>query len=108
MKYLIGVFFLVCSSLATVAQEEADPRFYLLDSLVLSKYEAEERALVEENLAQYHQAKTLSEQLHYLSQITENSNDYSLWPRYNQVLIEKAKAGLSTRTSVRERQKVKG
>jgi len=108
MKYLIGVFFWVCMSLATVAQEEADQRFYLLDSLVLSSYDAEERALVEENLAQYHKAKTLSDQLHYLSQITENSNDYSLWPRYNQVLIEKAKAGLSTTKSVRERQLVKG
>lgn len=83
MKIAIITFTLLFSALITNAQEFADNKFYLIDSLDLSKVEPTELELLEKSLKEFHKEKNDTNKIKALTAFIENSWDDNLWPRYN-------------------------
>lgn len=70
--------------------QELSDSFYLvegLDDLELSEYE---RELLKTNLTEYHKTNDDSVQLELLDQIIEGSRNDFVWPRYNQIMLERS------------------
>lgn len=86
MKNYIGfilILFLAISSISANAQNYADKKHYLVDSLDLSILSESDRLLVDSCLKIYHAAKHDTTKINAINTIVENSWDINLWPKYN-------------------------
>jgi len=81
-KYLIysAIFLFVAQA---DAQIFADEKYYLVDSLELSKLSEDDKEIVSTALMKYHKATQDSLKLKYINDIIELSWDEKVWTRYN-------------------------
>ena len=86
MKNYIGfilILFLAISSISANAQNYADKKNYLVDSLDLSIISNSDLVLVDSCLKIYHTANHDTTKINAINTIVENSWDINLWPKYN-------------------------
>lgn len=105
-KLRIGVFalFLVWS-VSLSAQNYADPKFYLIDSLDLDILSEYDRTLIDTNLQHYHQETLSTVKLSYIEHIVDECWNARVWPQYNLFVYENSYEGLRKSTLVDEQEK---
>jgi len=82
MKHLIvGVLFLFI--IKVNGQTYGDKKYYLVDSLELSKLSEDDKEIISSSLTKYHKATLDSLKLKYINDIIELSWDEKVWTRYN-------------------------
>lgn len=82
LRYLLIVFIMFLSFLAE-AQNYADKKIYLVDSLEIDRLEDFEKKILETAIQQFHDASHDTVKVSAIVYIIEESWDYNVWPRYN-------------------------
>lgn len=92
---------------STVSAQFGDPDFYLLDSIEVEELSDWDSILLDTSLTQYHQTKEDTDRLEILKNLVWKCWDEEVWPRYNDLIIEKVQNNLSLPISDQERRKNK-
>jgi serine phosphatase RsbU (regulator of sigma subunit) len=87
LKNFIFFFILLC--LKNQAQF-LDKTYYLVDSIEKKETNKNDFIFIESNLKKYKLANSDTLKLNLISQIIENVNDETIWPKYNQLLYSRA------------------
>lgn len=103
MKLCLILIFVVFSKVNLFSQKFADKKFYLIDSLILENHEADEIELLKINLKSFHATENEIQKIKSLSEITINSNDNTLWPRYNDIIIIKCEKLLQKKLNPKDK-----
>jgi len=101
LKYfLLSIVFLLV--IQANGQTYADKKYYLVDSLELSKLSEDDKEIISSALIKYHKTTQDSLKLKYINDIIELSWDEKVWTRYNswmnQYLINKL-SGVTLKTN---------
>ncbi len=97
MKKLVLILFFSCLlPCLGISNNYADKKYYLIDSLDLSKVDPSEKELLNETLEKFHKAKLDSNKIKALSYFIENSWDDNLWPKYNNWIYKFTKQKIET------------
>ncbi len=91
-KLILIIFFGVVQ---LFAQQFGDKQHYLIDSLLVSEINAQDKKILDSILPQYHQSKSDTQKLSLINKITELCIDDNVWPKYNQLLYDESREVLS-------------
>lgn len=83
-KYILFLLCYLVLCISSQAQNYADKKHYLIDSLEYDALIDSEKKLVDSSLVIYHKSTSDSQKLEAIKFIVENSWDDNLWPKYNQ------------------------
>ena len=89
-----------------LAQEFANPSYYLVDSLVLEQLSSFDEALLDSCLAIYHSSESDTIKIRAITAIVEESWDDNVWPVYNQWIYTLAKQKLLLGTKYERNYKI--
>lgn len=89
MKKIISCLIILTLVLGLKAQEFADKKFYLIDSLELTKLSEYDKNLVDSLLHLYHKSSQDSVKLKSIDFIANNMVNPEVWPKYNLLLKSK-------------------
>jgi len=78
------------------AQEYADKKYYLIDSLLLSDLVENEYELLHSSLTKFHKSNNQKLKLEVINSLIENSWDEKIWHKYNQWMYNFTKEELGT------------
>lgn len=96
--FFLLIIFVASNINQSLAQNYADPNYYLVDSLDLDLFTETDSLLVDSNLKKYHNTQ-LHDTIRYnaLTKIVEQSWNDHIWPKYNEWLYYKAQELLKDR-----------
>ena len=90
MKQIISFFcVIICCSFLSVAQDFADKKYFLIDSLVLNELSEYDKEFLNNQLTSYHKKNSL-DRLSHLDSIVGFAESDFLWKAYNQVYLKEA------------------
>lgn len=72
------------------AQNYADPKFYIIDSLELDNISIEDKLMLDSILTMYHQSNQDTTRLTLIEYIVDECWDEAIWPKYNDFLHTQA------------------
>lgn len=98
MKKLIYISIVILLSIQGFSQTFADKKNYLVDSLVLSELNNDDRQLLDSALSQYRSSKNDSTKFYWLDFLSNNLTD-DVWQKYNQILYQKCTEALKKSNS---------
>ena len=98
MKKLIYISIVILLSIQGFSQTFADKKFYLVDSLVLSELNNDDRQLLDSALYLYRSSKNDSIKFYWLDFLSNNLTD-EVWQKYNQILYQKCTEALKKSNS---------
>lgn len=84
-----------------------DKNYYLVDSLIKSKINANDFLIIEENTKKYKLTTDDTTKLNILGVLAENINDETIWPKYNRLSFIQATEALKKETDPIIKNKIK-
>lgn len=102
---LYVLFLILFSSIYSNSQQFADKNYYLIDSLDLKSLSIQDLELIDTSLVLYHKTKKDTVKFEILEHIIDECWNSTVWPKYNNYLLQQVSHKLTTNCNRTERLK---
>lgn len=107
MQKLLFISLILFISISVSAQNFANKKFYLVDSLVYENLSETDKRLIDSSLNVFHKAKTDTSKIHAVNKIVDQSWDDQVWPKYNSWIYSYVKKCLTKKNDAKTEKRLK-